>query len=157
MGMMYTATMDLTAEAAAVDILELLAPADSVVVIHSVTVTQKTEAGDAEAEMLELVYKRITGAPTSGSGGTTGSSPLEFGSPAAGSVVEMGNDTKLTGGTSAVLIREDFNVQVGHFHRPTPEERIVLSPSQRLVIELVAAAADALDLHASIIFEEIGG
>ena len=149
--------MDLTAEAAAVDILELLAPTDAIVVIHAITVTQKTEAGDAEAEMLELKYKRVTGSPTSGSGGTTGSNPLEFGSPAAGSVVEMGNDTKLTGGTQVTLIHEDFNVQVGHFHRPTPEERIILSPAQRLVVELDAAAADALDLHATVIFEEIGG
>jgi hypothetical protein len=149
--------MDLTAEAAAVDILELLSPSDAIVLLHSLTITQKTEAGDAEAEMLEILYKRVTGAPTSGSGGTTGSNPLMFGAPAAGSVVEMGNDTPLTGGTSVNLIREDFNVQIGHFHRPTPEERIILSPSQRLVVSMVAAAADALDLHASIIFEEIGG
>ncbi len=53
--------MDLTAEGAAVDILELLAPTDAIVVIHAVTVTQKTEAGDALDLHATVIFEEIGG------------------------------------------------------------------------------------------------
>ena len=154
---MYSSVLDTAATAAAIDFFELLTPADAVAIIHSVRITQSTDAGDAQAEMLELVMRRVTGAPTSGSGGTTNENPLMQGAPAAGSICEAGNSTKLTGGTSVDLLREGFNVQVGFFWTPTPEERIIISPSTRLVVELVTTPTDALDFHGTLIFEEIGG
>lgn len=158
MGAIYSAEVDTAGTTVAIDFFELLAPSDAVVIIHEIRISQSTEFADAQAEQLEILVKRVVGAPTSGSGGATPTEqPFEFGSPAAGVVVEAGNTTKLTGGTQANLIREGFNVQIGWLYIPPPELRIVLSPDQRLVVELVDAPADAIDLHGVITWEEIGG
>jgi hypothetical protein len=154
---MYSSVLDTIGTTAAIDLFELLAPADAAVVIHELRLSQSTEFGDVQAEQLEILLKRVTGAPTSGSGGTANANPLAGGQAAAGSICEAGNTTKLTGGTQVNLLREAWNVSVGFFWIPTPETRIIISPSTRLVVELITTPNDAIDLHGTLIFEEIGG
>jgi hypothetical protein len=153
MGRMYALVFEEVAATAAQDVFEINAPADAVVVVHSVTITQSTDAGDAEAEMLPILFHLGT---TSGTGGTTVTArPLEFGDPAFGGTVEANNTGQSTEGT--FLHAEAFNIQAGFFYRPTPEERIVISPSDRLIIELQAAPTDSINLNGTAIIEEIGG
>jgi len=153
MGMMYSAAVEAVAVTVAQDFAEILAPSDAVVILHSVYVGQHTEEGDAAAEMLQINIVRYA---TSGSGGSAGvENPHEIGFPAAGSVVEFNNTTQ--GGTPVVLLADSFNVQAGWQYRPTPEERLVISPSGILAIELPTAPADSITFDITITWEEIGG
>jgi hypothetical protein len=155
MGMMYAATFGAVAVTAAQDVFEIVAPADGCVVIHEIALEQASDAGDAEAELLRV--QAIRGFTTSGSGGSSVTpAPLETGNPTAGATVEANNTTVATTGTTATLFDRAFNVQIGFFWQPTPECRVVLSPSQRLVIR-IPAPADSLTMHGTVIFEEIGG
>jgi hypothetical protein len=155
MGMMYAATFGAVAVTAAQDAFEIVAPSTKCVVIHEIALEQSSDAGDAQAELLRV--QAIRGFTTSGSGGSSVTpAPLENGSAAAGSTVEANNTTVATTGTTATLFDRAFNVQIGFFWQPTPECRVVLSPSQRLVVR-IPAPADSLTMHGTMIFEEIGG
>ena len=155
MGVMYAASFGGAAVSAAQDVFEIVAPSNKVVVMHEIVLEQSSDAGDTEAELLRI--QAIRGLGSSGSGGSGASPvPLESGSGAAGSSVEVNNTTLASGGTTSVLFDRAFNVQIGFFWQPTPECRIVLSPSQRMVIR-IPAPGDPLTMHGTVVFEEIGG
>ncbi len=165
MGRMYTgrvAAVNLPATNA-FDVFELVAPADSVVVIHSIVFGQSGTAdfGDAQAEGLPMELIRLSGSTTSGSNGTTPTpAPHSFGDPAFGGTLEASNTTVavVNTGVLTTIRSEAFNVQAGYQYLPTPEERIVLSPSQSLVVRIPVGPADAIaTTYASITFEEVGG
>lgn len=154
MSRMYSANFDAVAVSAAQDLFELNAPADAVVVLHSVRLGQSSDAGDSEAEMLRVLISRSTG--SSGSGGSTLTARAhETGTASFGGSVESNNTTQAT--TTTEILADVFNIQAGWLYCPTPEERIVLSPSARLVIELPAAPGDSITMSGTITFEEIGG
>lgn len=158
MGLMYKASAPNEAIAAAGDMMELLAPADAAVVLHSIWIDQHTEAGDSESEQISVSLKRVTGAPTSGSGGSTITPrPGVSGAPAAGSVVEANNTTDLTGGTSVTLLTRSFNVMNGLDLIFTPEERPEAAPGTILLLTLDVAGADSIDFDYGMGFEEVGG
>lgn len=157
-GEMYRAAFSAVAVTAAQDFFEVTAPADAAIVIHSVKLSQSTDAGDAEAEMLEVELHRREGAFTSGSGGSSITpEPRNTGGAAAGATVEANNTTEATGGTLAVLEAEAFNVQIGYLFQPTPEERIVVSPTDAFIVNLPTAPADSITVSGVVVFEEIGG
>lgn len=155
LGRMYV-VIGSAAVTTAVDVFEIVAPADSSVVIHSAFVGQYSDFGDAEAEMLRVSMFR--GHTTSGSGGSAATpNPLELGGSAFGGTAEAYNTTLATAGASQGMYADSFNIASGLHYRPTPEERIVLSPSQRFVVRLIDAPADSLSFWSCIYFEELGG
>jgi hypothetical protein len=155
---MYAITTEDVAVTAAVDLFEILLPADLCLALHAIYITQSTEAGDAESEQLKMRVRRVTGSPTSGSGGSTPTpSPLTLGDSAASITVEANNTTKLTGGTSVLLHSQSFNVMAGLELIWTPEMRPIFSPSQRCLIELEGAPDDSITFDMAVYVEEIGG
>lgn len=153
MGRMYSATFEEVAVTAAQDLFQILAPADSAVVLHSLHISQSSDAGDAQSEQLNILIHRGS---TNGSGGTVPTpTPLNLGDAAAGTVVEVNNTTQGTEGT--FIHAESFNVMAGLTLIWTPETRPVISPSDLLHIELQTAPADSLTMSGTIYFEEIGG
>lgn len=159
MGRMYAITFQSVATAtSAKDLYEVVVPSDAVMVLHRVIITQETEEGDSAAEMLASSIRRVTGSPTSGSGGSSATPvALEQGTAAAGITAEINNTTQLSGGTSTLLHSESWNVMSGFDFHPDPEARPVFSPSTYLVVELDEGPADAITLSGTVIVEEIGG
>lgn len=160
MGMFYTAQFNGVAVTAQQDFFELAAPADAVVVIHRILLTQTTEVGDAQEEMLSILIKRGEGTVTSGSGGTAPTPvKLEKGFAAAGTVAEVNNTTKMVVGTGAIvtLHADAWNVRVPWDFLPTPENRPVISPSDRITVELGTTPVDSITMNGTIWFEELGG
>jgi hypothetical protein len=160
MGMMYTAQFNGVAVTAQQDFFELLAPSDAVVIVHMVLLTQTTEAGDAQEEQLSILFKRGVGSVTSGSGGSTPTpAKTESGFAAAGSTVEANNTTKMaTGsGTITTLDADSWNVRADKTWLMPPELRIILSPGERLTVELGTTPADSITMNGVIKFEELGG
>ena len=156
MGMMYSAVFSSVAVTAAQDFFEITAPSDAVVMLHSVELTQSTEVGDAQEEGVAILFKR--GATSSGSGGSAPTpQPTQFGFAAAGSTVEVNNTTPASGGTITTLVSSNWNVRSPYLWLPTPECRIVLSPSQRLVVATPTTVADSITMSGTMFWEEIGG
>lgn len=153
MGRMYSATFEEVAVTAVQDLFEINAPADAVVVLHGLIISQSSDAGDSESEQLNVL---IHLGSTTGSGGTTPTArPMELGDAAFGGTVEANNTTQSTEGT--FIHAESFNVMAGLQIWWTPETRPVVSPSDRIIIELQTAPADSLTMSGTVYFEEIGG
>ena len=153
MGRMYTAVLDGVSVSAVADLFWIAAPSDACVVIHEINITQDTSE---TSEQLPLnVFRTATDNAAQGTANTP--NPLDVGSPAFGGTVR----TIITGGSlsaeTTMLVRESQNILNGWSILPTPECRIVLSPSGRLAVKLDAAPAAALPISGRIVFEEIGG
>lgn len=158
MGRIYTGSVSAVAVTAVQDIFELLTPSDMVAAIHRLKIWQTSDVGDAAEEILDVLVNRVTGAPTSGLGGTTPTPrPHDQGDAASTCTLEANNTTQISGGTAVTLDVLAFNIRVGLDHIWTPEERIIISPATRLVVDLNTAPADSITLSASLTFEEIGG
>lgn len=157
MGMLYTAQFNATAVSAQQDFFEILSPSDAVVLVHQVKISQGSDVGDAAEEGLNILVKRGVGSTTGSGGSTPALVPTESGFAAAGSVVKANNTTKMTSGTITTLDGEQWLIRSPYLLLPTPECRLVLSPSQRLTVELATTPADALTVNGTLYFEEIGG
>jgi len=151
---MYTTEVSAIAVTAAQDFFEINAPADSAVILHSCFIGQTSDVGDAAAEILGVQISRTTNG-VAGSGGTVVTArPHAVGDSAFGGTTECNNTTQTT--TTTEIVSEAFNIQAGWFYQPAPDERIVISPSTTLVIE-ITAPTDSLTMHGRVTFEEIGG
>lgn len=158
----YTATFAAIGVAAAQDLFEIVAPSNSRVKINSIEIGQYTDFGDAAAEILSM--QLIRGFTTTGSGGAA-VTPANIsgitGSPSAGSTVARNNTTVAQDGTGLILLANSWNIQAPWVYQPrrdvdpTRDERIILAPSQRLVLR-VTAPADSLTTNGTLIFEEVG-
>lgn len=146
MGRMYTIDVNIALSTAQVDLFELLTITEKPVLLHGWEFGQASEVGDAQEEGLASVLKRVTGAPTSGSGGSSAAAgnPLCPNDTAGSATWELGNTTKLTGGTSVNLKRFSWNVRAPWIYWPPPESRIVVAGATRLVLELLTTPADAI-------------
>ena len=154
LGRIYTAQVSGIAVTAIQDFFEVNCPSDAVVVIHSIRIAQYSDVGDAAAEMLPVQISRSTG--SAGSGGTVPTArPHQVGTVAFGGTVEVNNTVQA--GTTVVVLSDAFNIRSGWFYNPPPDERVVISPSGIVVVELPVAPADELTMEGSITFEEIGG
>lgn len=142
---MYMAPINVGAHTAAIDFFELLTTTEKPVLVHAFELGQGSEFGDAQEEYIPLALKRVTGAPTSGSGGGTSTfQPLDPNSTATSITLETGNTSKLSGGTSAELGRIAWNVRSGSLFLPPPEGRIPVAGATRLVLEELAAPLDSI-------------
>lgn len=160
MGRIYTGQFNGVAATAQQDFFEVAAPSDAVVLVHGWGLSQETEVADAAEEMLRILVKRGEGSVTSGAGGSTVTArPKEKGDAAFGGTVEANNTTKMaTGsGTIVTLYPHTWNVRVPLDVLYAPELRPVITPSDRLTIELATTPADSITLSGYIVLEEVGG
>lgn len=139
------------------DLFEIVAPSDAVVAIHEVILIQ-TAAGATNEELL-YTLQRITGSPTSGSGGAsvTPQNAKSGGGVAAGSTVERNNTTILTGGTVAFEIPFTSNAKDSNRRILVGERPIVLSPGNTFVWRLESTPTTSLTVSAFVKFAEYGG
>lgn len=158
MGRIYSVPFSAVAVSAAQDLWEILVPSDAVLILHSVIITQSSDAKDEEEELLRVTIKRITGSPTSGSNGSSATpTKRSSGDSAAGVTAEINNTTRLSGGTAEIIHDEAFNIRSGFYYIPTPEQRPEISPGNYLLVGLETAPGDALTMSGTLVFEELGG
>jgi hypothetical protein len=156
MGRIYSLPLVSTVVTAAVDLAEIVTAATHICIIHEIEVSQLTDVKDAEEEMLQLAFK--SGQTTSGSGGNTAVTPIPrlLGDAAHGMTVETFNTTKATAGTIVTHGLWNWNVRIPFLKVFTPETRLIIPPSTRATLELVAAPGDSITIGGSIILEVIG-
>ena len=160
----FSATFTAATISVAQDMFEILAPSTSRVIVHEVVLSQHSAGDfvDAQAEILPLTIVR--GHSVSGSGGSTaGVANLNPYGRAAVSTVERNNTTGASSGSPEILWADGWHVQAGfiwrlseRLHSLGTEGKIMLKPSQRLVVR-IGAPADSLDgVNGTLLFEEIG-
>lgn len=156
----YTVPINLsTAVSAQVDIFEIATGTEKPIILLGFEIGQTSEVSDAGEEMLELLLKVVTGAPTSGTGGPAAATPRPVISTDTATAVtfENGNTTKLTGGTSLEMKRFVWNVRMPLLYIPIPEARVHVPGQEHLVLELVKTPADAIDkIVGWVEFAELG-
>ena len=160
MGRMYTIPFDSFNSTTADDFFEILVPSDSIMILHEIKVTQSSDAGDAESEQIEFTIKRGVGSITSGSGGASQTPvKMQTGDAAAGITAEVKNTTQASAGTGSLttLMTINENIHAGLHYLPTPECRLVFSPSEYCIVSITTAPADSLTFDGYAIVEEIGG
>lgn len=155
-GRVYTVQFNAVAVTAQQDFFEINAPADSVVEILEIGLSQVSEVGDAAEEGLAILLK--SGQTTSGSGGTSPTAvPESLGDAAFGGTCEVNNTTKATSGTIVTHRVWNWNIRIPFEKVFTPETTKPLSPSARWTVELATTPADSITLSGYVTFKEIGG
>lgn len=158
MGRMYVVQSAATAFTTAVDFLEVAPADDKIVVVHAVTLSQKTELGDAQEEELEVLIQRGGTAMTSGSGGAAATpQPDTSTDTAAGMTCEVFNTTRATFTSGVSLHREAWNVRAEKPLIWTPETRLVVTQlNGGLSIGTADTPADSITAMVTAYLEEIG-
>jgi len=157
MGRMYCCTLAPTAITVAADLFELTPADDKPVIVHGFRVFQTSDVGDAQDEILGLAWVR--GNATSGSGGNAAANavPKAAGDSTSGFTFESGNTTAASTGTPVTCYQTGWNVRAPLEVVFTPEQRIVCTQGQSLlVLRMLGAPADSLTIGASVDVEEIG-
>ncbi len=139
---------------AASDAVSLTATTGFIMVIHEIRLSQNSDFGDAQAEMLEVTLRRWAGVVGSGGQAATEESLLPGLTPLA--AVRFFDDTVATGAYE-VLMMDAFNIQAGFHYLPTPDARPLCPATATSGISLfMEAPADALDgMECSVVWEEI--
>jgi len=158
MGPLYFIPFQAVEVSAAQDLFEVLSVASRHLCLHEAKVTQSSEAGDTEAEMLRFVLKRGSGSYTSGSGGTSPTEvPLNSDSPAFGGTSEANNTGEAVAGAGSltVLWEMDEHVANGLHYLPAPEHRPIFKDDEAIILNLAAAPSDAITMSGYLLVEEI--
>lgn len=159
MGRLYHVPLAYTAHTAAGDIVEIIAPASGLLVLHELKLTQSTEAGDSASEQLIISLKRAEGAYTSGSGGSSLTpEPLDPGDVAASFTAEMANTTDAVagGGSLTTFAPIAESVHIGWHYLPTPEGRPLVAVTDAFLVTLDSTPADSVSIGGYALVEEIG-
>ncbi len=153
---MYYVDIAPTAVTAAVDLIELSPADDKPIAIAAVELFQTTDLGDAQEEMIGLLWVR--GHTTSGSGGLTPTPrPANPSDVAAGFTAETLNTTAATAGTGVTLARHGWNIRAPREIIYTPETQPQASQANTtLVLRLAAAPADSITLSGYVAVLEFG-
>lgn len=143
-GRVYTVEANTGSQAGAIDFVEMLPADDHPVLLLALIISQTTEFGDAQDEMVEFLIKR-GGTLTSGSGGAAPTPrPVDFGDGGAGLTAEVGNTTKGSFASGVNVHRGSFNIRAGLELFWTPETAPKFGQANQMLIEQVAAPIDAV-------------
>lgn len=154
-GNVYTVSFEGVAATAVQDLFEINANSAKPLRVHALYISQYTEEGDAQDEVLRLRVRR--GLSTSGSGGSTATpAALNPSAAAASFTCEINNTTQASTGSPVTLHVDAFNVRAGYQLILPPEMQWVIPVSGRLTVELNEAPADSVTLNGVMYVEEIG-
>lgn len=154
-GVLYVGSVGAVAVTAAQDLFELNAGSAKPLVIHGFVLSQNTEEGDAQDELLHIRIRR--GQTSSGSGGSAPTPvPLNPSAAAATFTMEANNTTQASGGTIVTMHEDAMNVRQGMPYMFPPELRPKIPGGGRGCLELIDAPADSITFNMMIWVEELG-
>ncbi len=134
----------------------LTAPANKVVEILAVTVTNENNATNYQMQ-IQLCQITVLGAPTGYA--TVTPAQHELGDQAGSSGVKMATGNARTEPTtyaSPPFTQEGAASVVGYRHEPQPEERLYITNSEILGVRLITTPGASTDFDVRITFKEIG-
>lgn len=155
---MYTVIFRAVAVTAVQDFFELSPAANKPIRLVRLKLSQYSDAGDAQDELLSYSIFRVPATATSGSGGSSPTPQLVDATAAsAGFSAEVNNTTvATTSGTLVELMADAFNVRAGLDVPFEPEGRFEAVNATLLCVRLNAAPADSLTMNGTVWVEEAG-
>lgn len=155
MGRVYTVQFEDVTVSAQVDLFEISPGDDRPVKLRGLFLSQNTELGDAAEEQLRIQI--IRGHTVGGSGGAAPTPvPVNNLDVAAGFAAETNNTTIANTGTTTLIHSETFNVRAGYqIWWPPGCEPCASQANTTIVVRLMAAPADGLDLSGTLYVEEV--
>ena len=151
-GRMYGLSIASQAQTAAKTLMEIAAPADSVVLVERFYIKQTSFD---TSENLGSTVQRVT---TTGTGTATVPVPFQLGDAAFGGAPETNSTIEPTYTASTMLIEEGFNVLSGLLWTPAnDDEVIVISPAALVGINLDVAPSASMNFSYGCTLREIGG
>ena len=137
------------------ELFSLTAPANSKLLIHEVRFGQRSDAGDAAAELLTVTFTRgDTGAIAGGVAVTPVNLRPESAAPAAGATATRNSTTLADGGST--IWADVWNIQSPFLWLPPLKSApVVVAASQRFSVR-ITAPVDGLTTSGTLTFEEIG-
>lgn len=155
----YRVPIASTSVSVAADLVELVGASGGLEWLTEIRLGQTSDVGDAQEENIGI--QLVTGHTTSGSGGNTSVVPLtDPGDTAYGGTVETLNTTQASGGTTVTKILGVWNVRTEFIWMPVPKPNgpagLLLPHTDRWVIRLAGAPADALTISGYVEFMRAG-
>ena len=153
-GRVYTIPLAGTAVTVAVDLAEIVVPANTLLRLRRVVATQSS---DTDSEQVAYAIQRATSGYTSGSGGSAATfvkvNPLDAAATVTG---EVFNSTPASAGTGTltVLPREAHNIVSGLHYAPDIREMYLFIPTQACIISITGNPADSLTVQGYVVVEE---
>ena len=120
-------------------------------IVHAVYVSQSSDVGDAVAEGLSILIRRVTDAVTD----SATEVKLDQSSPAANAGINVNQTTELVAGAE-IVHSEVWNIALPFVWLPPPEMRIIIPIDSALTVNLNTTTADAITASATLYWEEIG-
>ena len=149
-GRMYTAQFSEVAVTAQQDLFQI--EANSVpAIIHAIFLSQSSDVGDAAAEALSILIRRVTDAVTN----DITEVKLDQGSASANADLAVNSFTELVTG-SEIIHSEAWNIALPFIWMPPPEMRIIVPVGDAVVVNLNTTPADSITMSGSMYFEEVG-
>lgn len=150
-GRLYNVAIGAQAQTAAKTLMEIAAPADAVVTVERIQISQSS------FDTSENLGSKVQDISITGTGTATTPRPFETGDAAFGGTVKTNHTIEPTYGT-AVHLEQGFNVLSGMLWTPAnDDEVIVISPSALLGINLDVAPSASMDFSYGCTIREIGG
>lgn len=150
MGRMYSVSFTEVAVTAQQDLFQIEAvtvPA----IIHAVYLSQSSDVGDAAAEGLSILIRRVTDALTN----VTAEAQLDTGDAAANADLNVNDTTELVTGAQNVHT-EVWNIALPFVYLPPPELRIIIPIDDVITVNLNTTPADSITMSGTMYFEESG-
>jgi hypothetical protein len=150
----YSASFSAVAVTAIQDLFSLVVAANEPVRILACYLSQHTDVGDSEEEMLRVQI--IRGYGTVGSGGSAPSVyNLDVKGTGNSATCRANDDTPSSAGTPQIMHCEAFNIRSGWVYIPTPETQIrVDNADDIVVVKLIAAPGDSVTMNGTLYWEE---
>jgi len=153
LGRLYSVSFLDVAVVAAQDLINLTSTANMALEILRIEGSQRTLTA-WEMKPIKLVRNLAT--VTAGSGGTVATPQKINNGDAAATFTARANDTVAqTGTTSSTLFASGFEFLNGYFKVWTPDERLIIAPSQGFAINLPTAPSASTLMSFSVLVKEL--
>lgn len=152
----YTVSFDQQTIASAsgdYDFFELDAATDKPIEIVAVDLSNKSEIGDAQEEM--VAYSIVRGNTTTGNGSVTTARPLDASDGAASFTAKVVSSTPASAGTAVNLQVGTFNIRAGLQYIFPPEMRPKTQGADLLCVRLLTALADDATMSGTVWVREL--
>jgi hypothetical protein len=148
----YTASIEITALAAAKTLLLLTAPTSAVIEILACAVTNET---NPTSEQMTISLQKITtlGSPV---GTAANVAKAEDGSSTTAATITGNLTTEPTTYATPPIYKQGQSNLVGCHYDPIPEERPIVSPSASIGLRLLYTPSIAFTCMVTITYREIG-
>ena len=150
-GRLYSVSIGDQAQTAAKTLIEVAAPADSVVLVERMWI------GQSSFDTSENLGAKVEDITTTGTGTTNTPRPLQEGDAAFGGTAKT-NDSVEPTYSGGVFVEQGFNVLSGWLWTPANDDEVIaVSPSQLIGMMLGIAPSASMNVSYGMTIREIGG